>query len=73
LEFKAIHAQYDSTGELLKLEADSGRDTLVLLDEPESEGTDPQLHLGGLVLQLPGDQHGDNGENLQEEEITYWI
>jgi hypothetical protein len=27
-----------------------------LLDEPESEGTNPQLHLGGLVLQLPGDQ-----------------
>jgi hypothetical protein len=73
LEFKAIHAQYDSTGELLKLEADSGRDTLVLLDEPENEGTDPQLHLGGLVLQLPGDQYGDNGENLQEEEIRYWI
>jgi hypothetical protein len=52
LEFKAIHAQYDSTGELLVLEPDSGRDTLVVLDEPESEGTNPQLHLGGLVLQL---------------------
>jgi hypothetical protein len=48
LEFKAIHAQYDSTGELLTLEPDSGRDTLVLLDEPENEGTNPQLHLEGL-------------------------
>jgi hypothetical protein len=57
LEFKAIQvSQYDSTGEFLTLEPDSGRDTLVLLDEPESEGTNPQLHLGGLVLQLPGDQ-----------------
>ncbi len=65
LEFKAIHAQYDSTGELLTLEPDSGRDRLVLLDEPESEGTDPQLHLGGLVLQPPHDQNGDDGENLQ--------
>jgi hypothetical protein len=57
LEFEAIQAShYDSKGEFLTLEPNSGRDTLVLLDEPESEGTNPQLHLGGLVLQLPGDQ-----------------
>ncbi len=36
-----------------------------LLGEPESEGTDSQLHLGWLVLQPPHDQNGDNGENLQ--------
>ncbi len=63
--FRANHAQYDSTGELVKHEHVSGRDTPVLLDEPQSEGTDPQLHLEWLVLQPPRDQHGDNGENLQ--------
>jgi len=69
--FRVIHAQYDSTGEVISFVHNEGkamrlhrRATLV------SKNSDPRLDLEGLFLKPPGDIQDDNGEDLECLEIV---
>ncbi|CAK9258326.1 unnamed protein product [Sphagnum jensenii] len=69
--FRAIHAQYDSTGELISFVHNEGSPIgLQRRDPPVSMNSDPRLDFGGLFLKPPGDIQDDNGEDLECLEIV---
>jgi hypothetical protein len=69
--FRAIHAQYDSTGDLSsfvhKEESPIGLQRRAAI---VSENSNPRLDFEGLFLKPPGDIQDDNGEDLECLEIV---
>ncbi|CAK9855501.1 unnamed protein product [Sphagnum jensenii] len=67
--FRAIHAQYDSTGEFVSFRHVEEA-LLTVRGEHKSENIDPRLDLGGLFLKPPADMQDDNGDDIECLEIV---
>jgi len=67
--FRAIHAQYDSTGDFFSF-VNNERGAIGVRGSDGDFDIDPRLDLGGLFLKSPGDIQDDDGEDLECLEIV---
>jgi len=69
--FRAIHAQYDSTGEFFSfVHVEKGSAIPTVRGEQQSENIDPRRDLVGLFLKPPAEMQDDNGDDIECLEIV---